>query len=154
MLPWLRNAACLTSLVSRVALAFRLFSALKNSTSGANIPQVAPGAKVVSYDNYPDALAALADGDVDAVTSDWMILLGVRLNSSDPDAYRLTGSRFSVEPYGIALREDDSNWRDALNAALMDLWESGTWQEIYENWFGENARYRTVIDFAVPVVPR
>ena len=40
---------------------------------------------------------------------------------------------------GIRVWEDDSDWRDALNYCLHDLWNSGQFQKIYAKWFGPDS---------------
>ncbi len=32
--------------------------------------------------------------------------------------------------------ENDSDWRDAVNYALHDLWKTSEFQRIHEAWFG------------------
>ena len=43
--------------------------------------------------------------------------------------------RFSVEPFGIGVRQGDSGLRDAINFALMDMWKSGEYATLYKKWF-------------------
>jgi ABC-type amino acid transport substrate-binding protein len=37
--------------------------------------------------------------------------------------------------YGIALQQD-SPYREAINATLLKLYETGRYEEIYQEWFG------------------
>jgi polar amino acid transport system substrate-binding protein len=127
---------------------------VKGATSVANIRQVQPECAVSEFGGYQEALKALRSERVDAVTSDMLILLGLRLGSPNPDEFMIVGTRFSTEPYGIAVRENQSEWRDALNGAIQALWEDGRWQRIYENWFGANARYSTDVPFVIVPFPR
>ena len=34
----------------------------------------------------------------------------------------------------------DNFLRDYVNAALMDMWEKGEYQKIYEKWFGKDTK--------------
>jgi polar amino acid transport system substrate-binding protein len=83
-----------------------------------------------------------------------LILIGLMRNDAAPERWRLAGERFTVEPYGIAVPENQSKWRDALNNALMELWENGTWQRIANAWFGPGAKYESKLDFAIVPSPR
>ena len=76
------------------------------------------------------------------------------MTSSTPEAYRVAGGQFSTEPYGIAVRENQSRWRDALNDGLQRMWENGSWQLINDTWFGPNSRYATSTTFAITPFPR
>jgi len=46
------------------------------------------------------------------------------------------GDLYSYEPYGMAMRKNDSDFRGVVNAALMDGIENGKYFELYDKWFG------------------
>jgi polar amino acid transport system substrate-binding protein len=135
-------------------LAGRKVGAVRGSTSGSNMQQVAPDCQVVQLGGFPDLLKALDAGSVDAITSDSLILTALMRNSGKADAYRIAGDRFSTEPYGIALRQNQSPWRDAVNEAVQKLWENGRWQLIYDTWFGPRSKYATETTFSITPFPR
>jgi polar amino acid transport system substrate-binding protein len=135
-------------------LAGKSVGAVKGSTSITNITQVQPDCTVKEYGGMNQALEGLRGGEVDAITTDMLILLGLKLRAEGGDAFRLTGRRFSTEPYGIAVAEGQSKWRDALNEAIQRLWETGRWQRIYEEWFGEGATYSTDVPFVIVPYPK
>jgi putative glutamine transport system substrate-binding protein len=68
----------------------------------------------------------------DAMTTDNAILLG--MSSENPD-YELVGGTFTEEPYGIAINKGQENFLQAVNDALKEMHEDGTYDEIYEKWF-------------------
>jgi polar amino acid transport system substrate-binding protein len=41
----------------------------------------------------------------------------------------------------MGLPEDDSDWRDAVNFALQDMWNDGTYMQIYNKWYGPDTPY-------------
>ena len=135
-------------------LAGKTVGGVVGATSVKNIRQFQPDCELRKFGGYNEALAALEEGEVDAITSDMLILMALRLGAEDPEAFRLAGERFSTEPYGIAVAENQSEFRDALNDAIQSLWEKGVWQGIYESWFGEKAKYRADIDFKIVPFPR
>ena len=135
-------------------LAGKTVGGVKGATSVDNIREAQPDCSVKEYPGYNEALAALAAGEVDAITSDMLILLGLKLGSGEPDAFRIAGGRFSTEPYGIAVRENQSSFRDALNEGIQRLWLTGRWQRIFDDWFGEKAKYHTDLDFKIVPFPK
>ncbi|MDA3960120.1 MAG: transporter substrate-binding domain-containing protein [Planctomycetota bacterium] len=137
---------------SYLDLAGRMVGAVKGSTSGSNIAQVAPDASVIEFGDYQRLERALRAGTVDAITTDTVILLGMAQSSKG--ALRLAGQSFTVEPYGVAIVENQSNWRDAINEAIQVLWESGQYQMIYDTWFGAHSVYGEHVNFAVTTYPR
>ncbi len=47
----------------------------------------------------------------------------------------VVGQPFRKESYGIVMR-DASTYRKPINRALLSLQEDGTYQELYDKWFG------------------
>jgi polar amino acid transport system substrate-binding protein len=135
-------------------LAGKSVAAARGATSIRTIKQVQPDCTVKEFDGYQKALEALRAGEVDALTSDMLILVGLKLDAKDGDAFKIAGERFSTEPYGIAVQENQSKWRDAINDAIQTLWEKGRWQRIFEGWFGENAKFHTDVPFVIIPYPR
>ena len=48
----------------------------------------------------------------------------------------MVGEWYTYEPYGMAMRKNDSDFRHAVNVALMEAFEGGEYFKIYEKWFG------------------
>jgi len=130
----------------------RLVGAVKGSTSSGNIATVAPGATVVEFGDYGKLEQALRAGTVDAVTTDAVILVGMAQTAQGD--LKLVGGTFTVEPYAIAVREDQSDWRDAINEALQALWENGQYQAIFQTWFGPGTVYADHVSFTMTTYPR
>ena len=127
--------------------------AVLGSTSMKNLKKIQPDCSIISFENYQDGVQALVDNKVDAFTSDYLILMGLKHKHKDKALIELRGERFTAEPYGMAMRENQSDFRDEVNNAIMTLWENGLWQEIYETWFGEGSVYRSNLKFHVEVSP-
>ena len=96
---------------------------------------------IVPFETYPEAFAALKQGKVEAMASDSGILLGLRGRDENPGDWELVGEPLSAAPYAIGLPENDSKFRDFVNVALMELWESGEYKMIYDRWFGKNTGF-------------
>lgn len=114
-------------------LASKQVSVQQGTTLEKNIAAAAPGAKIVAFKDYNSAWLALVQGRVDALTGSLNILQGFAKDNKD---YVILPDRFSVEPFGIGVRQGDSSLRDAVNFALQDMWKSGEYAELYKKWFG------------------
>jgi polar amino acid transport system substrate-binding protein len=95
--------------------------------------------KVTGYDGEVAMFEALRSGRVQAISTDSTLLLGYA--AKEPGKYELVGDFISDEPYGIGLPQDDSAWRDAINFAIQDIWNDGTYMTIYNKWFGPDSNY-------------
>ncbi|MGM0417602.1 MAG: ABC transporter substrate-binding protein [Thermodesulfobacteriota bacterium] len=94
---------------------------------------------VISFQKESECFQALEMGRVAAWSTDSTILLGYA--AKKPGEYELVGDFFSNEPYGIGLPEDDSKLRDTINFTIQDMWKDGTYQEIYNKWYGPDTPY-------------
>ena len=128
--------------------------AVKGSTSSYYMKQVNPDAKVETFADNAALRAALDEGKVDAITNDYLVLVGIVANAVDPTAYRIAGERFTIEPYAIGTAQNQSVWRNAINHALIEMWEKGEWQNSATTWFGPGSKYASPVNFVMPVYPR
>jgi len=87
---------------------------------------------IVEFDDKLAAMQALRDGAVEGYTEDNITMLS--LAAGDQNLELLPGGHNPVQ-FGIGLPNDDSLWRDQVNYALQELWQDGTYQEIYDRWF-------------------
>lgn len=103
------------------------------SNSVQNIGKFAPKAKVLQMSDYAQALTALKSGQGDALTTDNGILYGM---SVDNPGYVVVGGSFTQEPYGIAVNQGQTNFKNRLNKALTTIENDGTYNKILKKWFG------------------
>jgi polar amino acid transport system substrate-binding protein len=112
--------------------------AIQGATSGENFKKVSPKAKIVYFQEYPQAVMALRKGKIDAVTTD---LVWCSTQAKDSHGkLKVTGGTLSVEPYGMGIAENESNFRDAVNFAIQKAVKDGTYSKLYKKWFGENPK--------------
>ncbi|MDD5223729.1 MAG: transporter substrate-binding domain-containing protein [bacterium] len=113
-------------------LAGKTVAAVRGATSSLKLVSFVPQAKLLLYDEYPAALKALERGMVDALTTDRSYCVAAAADNPDLE---VAGPAFTVEPYGIGVRENDSKWREAVNLALMQMELDGTYEKIYKKYF-------------------
>ena len=82
-------------------------------------------------------MEAVNSNKVDAFSSDQIILIGLAITQEDPTKYTLAKDLFSYEPFALAIRRNDSDFRLLTNRALSGLYRSGKITETYSRWFGE-----------------
>jgi glutamate transport system substrate-binding protein len=107
------------------------------STPAENIRTNYPKAELTEFDVYSKCAEALKNDQVQAVTTDNVILLG--LISQDPEAFELVGKPFTEEPYGIGLKKGDTEFRTFLNDTLEKLYQDGRWKAAWEATAGKVA---------------
>jgi polar amino acid transport system substrate-binding protein len=117
-------------------IAGKRVAAQQGSTNAKIIRERVPTAKLLEFPDQPAAFQALAQGQVQAYTNDGIQLAGLKAKAPKPDEWAIVGEFFSYEPYGMAMRKNDSDFRQAVNVGLMEAIESGKYFELYEKWFG------------------
>ena len=138
---------------SAADLAGKKVATVKGSTSEKNIKMAQPKARVLSFDEYPQAFLALKQGKAVAVTTDSTILLGLKNSAPDPSKWEIVGEYIAAEPYGLGIAENDSDFRDLINKTLNDLWRSGEYQKIYNKWFGKDTNYYLPLTWQMELWP-
>jgi polar amino acid transport system substrate-binding protein/glutamate/aspartate transport system substrate-binding protein len=121
------------------SIAGRRVAAQQGSTNAKIIRERVPTARLQEFPDQPAAFQALTQGQVDAYTNDGIQLYGLRAKAPKPDDWRVVGDFFSYEPYGMAMRKNDSDFRHVVNVGLMEAIETGRYFELYDKWFGPNS---------------
>lgn len=117
-------------------VAGRRIAAQQGSTNAKIIRERVPTAKLLEFPDQPAAFQALAQGQVQAYTNDGIQLAGLRAKAPKPEEWAVVGEFYSYEPYGMAIRKNDSDFRQIVNVGLMEAISSGLYFEIYDKWFG------------------
>lgn len=102
------------------------------TTSIATVARVAPRANIVGMQNFDDCLVALQQGQVDAVSTDDALLVGMAMQ--DPNL-EIVGPGLENEPYGIGVNKAEEDLVRAVNASLDRIRRDGTWEALYRRWF-------------------
>lgn len=92
------------------------------------------GATIRSFQTGDELFPAMVAGDVQAALQD-LPVNGYRAATA-PDQFVVTEKYPTGEQYGFAVRKDDTDLLDALNKALGEIKSDGTYDEIYNTWFG------------------
>ncbi|MEX0804670.1 MAG: transporter substrate-binding domain-containing protein [Candidatus Binatia bacterium] len=119
------------------AAAGKRIAAQQGSTNARIIRERVPSARLVEFPDQPAAFQALVQGQVQAYTNDGIQLAGLKAKAPKPDEWLVVGEFYSYEPYGMATRKNESDFRHLVNVGLMDAIETGRYFEIYEKWFGK-----------------
>jgi polar amino acid transport system substrate-binding protein len=118
------------------SIAGKRIAAQQGSTNAKIIREKVPTAKLVEFQDQPAAFQALSQRQVDAYTNDGIQLAGLKAKAPKPDDWTVVGDFFSYDPYGMAMRKNDSDFRLVVNVGLMDAISSGLYFDLYEKWFG------------------
>ncbi len=110
---------------------------VSGSTSAQKVlDEFAQGVRLVEYGQYSDCVTALLAGNVDAVTTDEVILAGFA--AANPELLKVVGPKFSTEKYGVGLPKDDVQGRAKVNEAINQMISSGEWARSFSRNVGQS----------------
>lgn len=116
-------------------------AAVQISTTGdfeATDLAIEGGLKGISrFDTVTDAMQAVIIGAADVVIVDLPVAQAY-LEANPNAPLKHVGPVADNEFYGIALNKKNTELLEKINGALAQLHENGTYDKIYQNWFGAN----------------
>lgn len=125
-----------TSITGVESLKDKQLCSVKGSTSAQNVKDKVPGVKLAEYDTYSKCVEALANGTVDALTTDDSILAGYAAQPAYKGKLKVVGKPFSKENYGIGLKKGDTALCGKVNAALTKMVSDGSWKKAIDDNLG------------------
>jgi ABC-type amino acid transport substrate-binding protein len=102
--------------------------------SGAARARVMP--EVVLTRTLAEAFELLKAGKVDAIAGDRTALVGTYLLGGSGEGLTVFAEDLSYEPYALALRRGDEDFRLLVDSVLADLYRTGEIEKVYAQWLG------------------
>ena len=94
-------------------------------------------AEVVLFNSAKESIDALRKKKIDAFSSDQVVLIGLALKEHDPMNFVIKSDVFSFEPFALAVRRNDADFRLVADRVISELFRSGKILEIYDEWIGK-----------------
>ncbi|HJQ47830.1 MAG TPA: glutamate ABC transporter substrate-binding protein [Amycolatopsis sp.] len=105
--------------------------ATKASTSLTAIAQSPSRPVPVSVSNWSDCLVMLQQGQVDAISTDDVILAGMAKQDRN---LQVVGPPFTQENYGVGIPKGQDDMVRFVNSVLDNVRGNGVWQQNYNYW--------------------
>ncbi len=99
------------------------------------VRQTGLDSEIVTVSNHLEGRDKLETGEISAYFSDRALLIYLAAQSAEPRSLRVGTRFFSHEPYGLALKRGDSEFRLAVDRALSRIYRSGDISAIFNNAF-------------------
>jgi polar amino acid transport system substrate-binding protein len=129
--------------VSQPAKSTSVIGVRANTTTGAILREAGgieeSKTRIADFDTHEDGLKALEEHRIDAYFADRALLLGLARRAHDPSALEVGDRLFTHEPYAIALKRDDADFRLLVDRALTDFYLSDEFLPLLQSYFGAEA---------------
>jgi len=129
-------------------LAGKKVCSVSGSTPAKRIQTDYKDAKLQQFDSYSKCVTALAGGQVDAVTTDDIILAGYAAQEQYAGKFKVVGKPFSTEPYGIGLKKDDTAGCNKINDILKTAATDGSYKKAWDDTLGKSGKAAPELDVA------
>jgi ABC-type amino acid transport substrate-binding protein len=104
----------------------------KGSTSELNLPALQPNVTMVLQDGYAQCVQLLRNQQVDAVSTDDVILL--QFLKKEPNTFEVSSETFSQEPYGAGIAKGHAEFVTFVNDVIAKAKSDGRWAAMYKKW--------------------
>ncbi|MHA7275104.1 glutamate ABC transporter substrate-binding protein [Arthrobacter sp. Hz1] len=109
-------------------LAGKNLCSVAGSTSAARInEEFGADANLVEQPSYAECVSLMGGGQIDAVTTDDIILAGLASQEANAGQFKVVGNPFSEENYGVGLTKGSDLCED-INAAIVKMIDDGSWE--------------------------
>jgi ABC-type amino acid transport substrate-binding protein len=100
------------------------------------IQETSADAEVVLFKSAKEGIDALQKKKIDAFSSDQIVLIGIASKSAYPMKFVIHPNVFSFEPFALAVRRNDADFRLVADRVISDLYRSKKILGIYDKWIG------------------
>ena len=128
------------------SLAGKKVCSVTGSTPAKRIQTDYKQAKLQQFDSYSKCVTALAGGQVDAVTTDDIILAGYAAQPQYAGKFKVVGKKFSTEPYGIGLKKNDTAGCNKINEILKTSATDGSYKAAWDSTLGKSGQKAPDLD--------
>jgi len=123
-----------TEITGPEALDGKTLCSVPGTTSAAYVTSHYLGnIKLLEKPRFSDCVTALANSEVDAVTTDDVILAGFAAQPQYQGKLKVVGKGFSDEIYGVGVKKGNSDLVGKVNAALKQYIDDGSWRRSLDN---------------------
>ena len=124
-----------TEITGPETLEGKVLCSVTGSTPAQRIADEYPGVQLQEFGTYSECLPVLLSGQIDAITTDDVILAGFAAQEQYAGQLKLAGEPFSEERYGVGTQKG-SELCEQVNAAIETMIEEGAWEQAVEDTLG------------------
>ncbi len=114
---------------------------IKGTTTVDEVKQLFSDTKVtadiVMLNSAAEGMKRLDKEEIDALAADQVVLIGLALASEDPSNFSISPNSFSYEPFALAVRRNDADFRLVADRVITHLNKSEQIFEIYDKWLSQ-----------------
>jgi len=91
--------------------------------------------RYIGFENPSEGFTALQGGSIDAYTADGPLVYGLVKSTPDQAKWRVFDAGVNATTQAFPLRQNSSSFASIINLTIVDVCESGQWQQMYQKYF-------------------
>lgn len=99
--------------------------------------EIGVNVEIVFVNSMDEGVSALKKGEIDILSADRVVLIGLVLKEDSPEDFTILPDIFSYDPIALAVRRNDADFRLVADSTLSNLYRSKQIASIYQKWFGK-----------------
>src|SRR5450759_3449380 len=103
-------------------------------SNGSTLIAGKPAINVLPFDKDTDALTQIKSGRAVADVNDFPVAAYNAKTSGGGNDFQVVGEQIAAGPYGVGLRKEDTQLRDAVQGALNAIIADGTYDKVLAKW--------------------
>jgi glutamate/aspartate transport system substrate-binding protein len=142
-LTFVTGASFLTLKGSKIRNNFngKKIGVVKSTTTAVQLKELlretSTDAEIVLLNSAAEGFNALKKEKIDAFSSDQVVLIGLASTADNPDNFSILPDLFSFEPFALAVRRNDADFRLIADRVISNFYQSRQILPIYDKWFGK-----------------
>ena len=116
-------------------LAGKSVATIRGTRAEPMIRELLPKSKVVQFQNNADGLQALSGHKVDAFAQ--LDIFVFYMEEKDKNLTVVDLKPIHASPVQLGVRKGDTEWRDAVDIALLEMMTAGEYRKLLDKWFGK-----------------
>ncbi|MDX3895683.1 amino acid ABC transporter substrate-binding protein [Pusillimonas sp.] len=93
------------------------------------------GMRIMNAKDHSEAFLTVNSGRAVAFFMDDILLAGLVANSRNAGDWAISEKAYTVEPYGMILPKNDSEFKQAVDEAVKAMMKDGRIKQMYQKWF-------------------
>jgi ABC-type amino acid transport substrate-binding protein len=116
-------------------LAGKSVATIRGTRAEPMIRELLPKSKVVQFQNNAEALQALNGHKVDAFAQ--LDIFVFYMEEKDKNLTVVDLKPIHTSPVQLGIRKGDTEWRDSVDIALLEMMTTGEYRKLLDKWFGK-----------------
>lgn len=106
---------------------------------------------IIIVNSTEEGFKDLTEGKIDIFSADQVVLIGLVLKADNPNELTILPDMFSYEPFALAVRRNDADFRLIADRVLSELNRSKQIETIYDKWFGNFSKMPSALQALIEI---